>query len=176
MDGSAGTMRRIFSVAWVCVLAAYSYSIGFLGFMVVIFIPMFILYNFSALINFMTEHSWMNEQGMVQSKPQYASKCWGRFCGQRYPARSGVFHKVLWWMVMLGYHLPVRLFALIGDVTVHDVHHLYNYPAQRENWVYDIYRRQELIKSDTRGMAQREVWGLHNAIDSVFIGISQRNF
>lgn len=170
---SATWPRRISSLLWVGLLALYGFSVGWLAFGLVIIVPLFFLYNFSALMNFMTEHSWMNEEGSVQSREQYESKCWGRFCGQRYPENESVTAKTIWWLWMLFYHLPVRLFALVGDVTVHDVHHLYSYPDNRLDWVYDIYRRQQLLNTDKRGMASRELWGLHKTIDSVFIGISQ---
>ncbi len=171
---SVSQTKRLCNLIWFGAISIYSLIYGLQAFLLLILIPMFFLYNFSALINFMTEHSWMNEDGAVRSQEQYNSKCWGRFCGQRYPIQGRWWNKVGWWTLMLFYHLPVRLFALVGDVTVHDVHHLYSYPKNRFEWVYDIYRRQFLLANDPHGMADRELWGLYKTIDSVFVGMSRQ--
>ncbi|MBK8011091.1 MAG: fatty acid desaturase [Deltaproteobacteria bacterium] len=163
------------SVVWAMMLLSYGWYLGLAPFFLAIVVPFAFLYNFAALLNFMTEHPWMSDDGTGGSRDQYQSKCWGRFCGEPYPpANSGLRQVTWWWVKMFGLHLPVRLFALIGDVTVHDLHHLYSYPPVSADWVYSIFRRQELLAYDTKGMAERELWGIRNTIDSVFEGLSNR--
>lgn len=105
-----------------------------------------------------------------------ASKSLGRFLGESPPDvsfRQLPLAWVRWGMRMLGYHLPVRIAILPGDLPVHDYHH--RYPMSPE-WPNAVYARQRDLEAGCPVWPEpyTEVWGgLFEAIDHVFDSLSK---
>ncbi|WP_170968227.1 hypothetical protein, partial [Vibrio kanaloae] len=130
-----------------------------------------VLYQISAFVEICSEHLWFgNTEDRRNTNYFYADISWGRFCGLNYPAvKSNV---PTWYLVNLLYHLPVRLFVLVGDLPQHDFHHRHPIVV---NWTNAIELRNEAIDSLSENEPEYlEVWGLHNAIGVVLEQLSQK--
>ncbi|MDM0088660.1 MULTISPECIES: stearoyl-CoA 9-desaturase [unclassified Variovorax] len=163
--------------------AALGYAIllwivGGKAFLLAVVLPLFPLYHISALLQFLTEHAWNVAAGPVEDWTHYAQRCWGRFCGARFPQRTNGFGggilfvaRVMVWIVkMLFLHLPVRLACLVSDLPAHDWHHLAHMAGQNARaWQSSLHLRQKAIADgDRAGFAQRELWGLPRMIAHQF--------
>jgi len=141
----------------------------------VVWLPIFIFYNASALLQFITEHAWMISDKSPKSLDSYADRCWGRFFGDACPAIElrGVDAAIQWsiWSCrMLFVHAPIRFGCFVGDLPAHDWHHLCTFkdydPA---SWPVALYSRQLMIDSGHGlGMESRELWGLHSMLNHAF--------
>lgn len=101
-----------------------------------------------------------------------ARKSHGRFCGETPPFNQSSLAWLRWWMRMLGYHLPVRILILPGEMPEHDWH--YRHPHDPD-WANGIYARQRDLEAGCPGFSESytEVWGLFEAIDLVFETLSK---
>lgn len=180
--GSAFVRARP-SAILLSVTAAVGYVIlvwmfGWKAFLLAVVLPLFPLYHISALLQFLTEHAWNVAAGPVEDWTHYARRCWGRFCGERFPARSSGFRGwcrfiaqvMLWSMRMVFLHLPVRLACLVSDLPAHDWHHLAHMANQNARaWQCSLHLRQKAIADGDRpGFSQRELWGLPRMIAHQF--------
>jgi hypothetical protein len=169
---------------WLCTVMVWSGLIGLICWMCSVraaffglIVPVVVLYQISVLLEFISEHAWFVERGVLaQPKYVHATHSWGRFCGRSVPCRRGdsVVMYALRWMVWVLehalYHLPVRLTVLPGDLPQHDFHHR-NPGTMR--WPNATYAREDDVKEgDPRWPPYSEFWGLHNAIAHVFAGIA----
>ena len=130
-----------------------------------IFLALVILYQISAFIEIISEHLWYGNLENRKNTPYfYADISWGRFCGLQYPVkRNNLF---MWYVCNLAYHLPVRLFILVGDLPQHDFHHRHPIVV---NWVNAAQLRNDaILKIQEEEPPYLEVWGIHNAIGIVF--------
>lgn len=142
----------------------------------VVWLPMFIFYNISAILQFITEHAWMVSDDSPADKNLYAERCWGRFVGEPCPETnlSGLVKYISWtkwWTRLLVIHLPVRMGCLVGDLPAHDWHHLCGFVGhQAADWPRAIFVREEAIASGSdMGMGDRELWGLRGMLEHVFM-------
>lgn len=153
--------------------------LGLKAYLIAVFIPMTVLYHVSALLQFLTEHAWDATGSAPADWDAYAARCWGRFCGERYPERSGngligtMRHMVqvsTWSVRMLIVHAPVRLGCLVSDLPAHDWHHLAHLAGQNSrDWTRSLYLRQAAIAcGDRPSFAKRELWGISNMIEHQF--------
>lgn len=140
-------------------------------------LPVVFLAQLSALLDKMGEHAWLVDRDLSYGKRHYhVSSSWARFCGRGVPIqRIGTLSGALAWggwiLSMLFYHLPARLFVLVGDLPNHDFHH--RYPAT-PNWMVAAYARQlDIDGADPNAPPYSEVWGLFQAIDVMFGGMSR---
>jgi hypothetical protein len=69
---------------------------------------------------------------------------------------------------MFTIHLFARVFVLVGDLPVHDFHHLAPHTKQ---WPNAVYARRAFIDAGCPGWpeAPAEIWGLWNAINRLFV-------
>ncbi len=150
--------RRWMSIVFISfVLAIVTITHTWMTFLVAWVFPLTFLYHISALCQICSEHLW-------GAKGSIASKSHGRFCCEQSPPDSNSKSWLIWWVKMLFYHLPMRIFVLSDpEITAHDHHHLF--PKDDKDWSNTIDNRQHQVNV---GLEYREYWGLHNAIDAVF--------
>ena len=74
---------------------------------------------------------------------------------------------------MLLVALPTRFGCWVGDLPAHDWHHLSGFLRKKNAfWSEAIYLREDSVRSDDRLLlGNREVWGIHRALDLVFTGL-----
>ena len=169
------------TLAWVMVglHLLFAALLGLKAYLIAVFIPMTVLYHISALLQFLTEHAWDVTGSAPADWEAYAALCWGRFCGERYPERSGdglirtmrhMIQVVIWSVRMLVIHAPVRLGCLVSDLPAHDWHHLAHLAGQNSrDWPRSLYLRQAAIACGDRPcFAKRELWGISNMIEHQF--------
>ena len=138
-----------------------------------IFVPYFLLYNISSLLQFLTEHAWLKTIDAPSNSQEYAQRCWGRFLGEKYPIGQNTYSKIKWWFRMIFIHAPCRVAILCGDLPVHDWHHLAGEVGQSSIfWQKSIYLREDAIKGQGKHLAERELWGLRDMIENSFHSLS----
>ncbi|SHN89884.1 hypothetical protein BHECKSOX_2489 [Bathymodiolus heckerae thiotrophic gill symbiont] len=164
--------RSIFSIAYISLLVYLSYYISgnLLSLFIAFIIPVAIFYQVSAFVEMCSEHAWFDSTPKsIAEREQdlyfYADISWGRFCGSQYPNNKG--YKILaWYFSQLCFHLPVRLFILVGDLPQHDYHHR---KPLCLNWINATYNRQNSASNPEKDEPKyTEIWGLQNAINHVF--------
>jgi chloramphenicol-sensitive protein RarD len=153
--------RRLLSVAWLAaVFAALLISQKWQAFLLGCALPMTLLYQASAMCQFVTEHFWVRRRRQGQSaKEHYQSLLLNRHLGDPLPdgERKGLAWWAgwaTWWARLSLYHLPVRLGILVADLPVHGAHHLW--PLDRR-WANAIYAYRQL--ADEAGTSPTEVVG-----------------
>ena len=171
---------RVITFVWVTGLfIGLPLLIGLWTAVAVVWIPLIVVYQCSALLQFLTEHAWLRTGKAPEGKVDYAQRCWGRFLGERCPSSCGslatrIFAWSGWWTRMLMFHAPVRLSCLVGDLPAHDWHHLCGYlggdPAR---WTHSLFDRQAAIDANpshplAEQMASQELWGLGAMLNHVF--------
>ncbi|HSR68626.1 MAG TPA: fatty acid desaturase [Acidobacteriota bacterium] len=174
-----GTWRRVGFLSW----AAFWLSLpiwlphGGTVLLLAFLIPVILLAQLSALLDKLGEHAWLTQRDPRHGTRYYhVAATWGRFCGRAVPSASpwkprGLASWLAWSASMLFYHLPSRLLVVVGDLPNHDFHH--RYPATPD-WMIAAYGRQRDIDNGLNGgPPYSEVWGLGQAIDRMFLGMSQ---
>lgn len=171
-------LRRLAAVAFISFWAylLYTQIISPISFLLAFVVPMIFLYNISVLLEMMSEHTWLIEnKDKLSEREFYARRCWGRFFGEPLPDNNlkglnKLYAWSAWTMKMVCYHLVARVAIISGDLPQHDYHH--RRPGCVK-WYLSAYTRQMDIENGHPGWPEyREVWGLLNAIDNVFAGIS----
>lgn len=166
---------RFASVCWLLVILALPFTThnGW-SFVVVLWLPMFIFYNVSALLQFITEHAWMLSEEAPKNDSGYADRCWGRFLGDPIPPSSSLLSWMLWTTRLLLIHAPVRYGCLVGDLPAHDWHHLCTLKNKDPTtWPTAIFSRQEMIDGGCNlKMENRELWGMYHMLNHVFTLLS----
>lgn len=139
----------------------------------VIWLPMFPFYHVSALLQFLTEHAWLTTKGAPKDGSDYQSRCWGRFCG--IPRKPGCLNDALWFLHVMFFAVPTRFGCWVSDLPAHDWHHLCGkLRHDSRDWRNAIYLRQRAIdKGDHLGLGGRELWGLRDALNQSFSGLSE---
>lgn len=171
---------RLVAIGWLAFILILGFCLPLSVWLIVIVLPMTLLYQVSALLQFLSEHPWLASAEPPRTDQEYMERCWARFCGDPIPTVRGLnFNSVfVWsvWIVRLLMHAVVRVSVLVGDLPVHDVHHLTG-PMKLDltNWRTAIFDRQKHIdQGDRCKLGMREIWGLDNAIDRVFQGMASR--
>jgi hypothetical protein len=170
---------RLAALAWMAVMfVGLPVWFGWLPVALAIWLPLIAIYQMSALLQFATEHTWLQGPLSIDGMDEYAARCHGRFCGEQVPGADGARATfgawAGWWCRMLIVHFPVRLCILVGDMPAHDWHHLCSVVKHRPSeWISAIYERQRAIDSgDSAGMETRELWGYANMLTHVFLAMS----
>jgi hypothetical protein len=163
-------VRALLAVTYLSALGYMFYTSSNISGAVVLFVSIIILYQVSAFIEICSEHLWFGNTSERRNTPYfYADISWGRFCGLQYPSAKG--NVFVWYLINIFYHLPTRLFILVGDLPQHDFHH--RHPLV-ENWVDARALRNKAIQNlDDDEPQYIEIWGIHNAISIVFEQLSQ---
>lgn len=166
---------RIVAISWaVAITIGLSLLVPWWQLALVIWLPLFVLYNASALIQFITEHAWMLSAKAPAGIEAYADRCWGRFFGDPCPINvrgvKAIYQWAHWLVKMVFVHVPVRFACFVGDLPAHDWHHLCTIKnLEPASWPRALYSRQNMIDSGVGlGMEQRELWGLKSMLDHVF--------
>lgn len=166
-------MENIIGLLWLSLVSLIVVT-NPIGAFIFIIIPVFILYNISALLQFLTEHAWLLTKNAPADEKEYESRCWGRFIGEPFPRNSNLTHLIKWWLKMIFIHAPVRISVFCGDLPVHDWHHLSGQFGQSSTqWQNSIYLRGEAVHMNESSLGQREIWGLKNMIMNSFHYLSQ---
>lgn len=146
--------------------------------------PMTYLYHMASLLQFSCEHFWLQgvesngRLSMANNRKELRARALrltqARFCGQAAPASNhNIFlYTIAWvkWIVAMCFvHLPIRLFVLPGDLPVHDHHHM----GMMDEWANAFYSRANAVADMQNNAPYAEVWGLKNAINKVFEGLSK---
>ncbi|HTQ13155.1 MAG TPA: fatty acid desaturase [Rhizomicrobium sp.] len=175
-------MHRRFVLAWMAILAVTAMSMPFWVFALSILAPLFPLYHISALLQFLTEHKWRVTKTGPSDSDDYASRCVGRFCLVTPPPRglTGRQAAAAWavWAIRMIPPLMFRLGVLVGDMPVHDHHHLVGYLSMEggsrhelENWTIAVFERQRAINSGASlGLEERETYDVKSQLEWVFEG------
>jgi hypothetical protein len=153
--------RRLMSLGWLAILVGVVMASRRPVVLAVdCMLPMTIIYQMSAMCQFVTEHLWARRQQPGQAaREHYLSLLLNRHLGDPMP-RAGLNGRewgcrwAIWWARLFCYHLPVRLGILVADLPVHGGHHLW--PLDRR-WGNSIYTFREL--SDQTGKSPIEVFG-----------------
>ncbi len=144
---------------------------------IVYIIPMVFFYQISAFIEICSEHAWFentvkSSNDLMKDPYFYADISWGRFCGSEFPVKKNFFRKIAWYLAQILYHLPIRLFILVGDLPQHDYHH--RHPLSFD-WINARYNREIAAKNlENNEPNYIDIWGIHNAIDHVFTVVSKK--
>ena len=165
---------KIAVLAWIGVLfVALPLYFGLVPAMLAVWLPLIVVYQMSALLQFATEHMWLLSAEAPVGMRGYAERCHGRFCGEMVPGGDGHSATVAAWLGwtarLLVLHLPARICVLVGDMPAHDWHHLCGQIRHSQgDWPSAIYQRQRAIDSGlSAGMETRELWGIHNMVTHV---------
>lgn len=140
-------------------------------------VPVIPMAQLSALLDKLGEHAWLTPPDPNHSpQHEHVSASWARFSGAELPKKSLALHKkpfawLLWGASMLLYHLPSRLFVVVGDLPNHDFHH--RFPSTPD-WMVAAYARQRDIDNlPADHPPYSEVWGMFQAVDRTFESLSK---
>ena len=165
-------------MSWIGILSLFSNSLldFTYKFFIAFVIPLFVLCNISVILEMIAEHQYFGEiEDTSLSNEKYAEKCWAVFCGERLPnTNHNSFFKnaVMWlmWSIKMFMHFLIRLTILPGDIVVHDFHHRHPYSKEWKSYAYA--RQKDIDKGHPGWPEYKEIWGLFNAIDQVFLSMS----
>lgn len=177
------SVRRLFALLYITMwslILTFS-SVSFYQFILAYAFPVFVLSEASAFIETISEHPIPQEETngrtLKERRLMLAKKSWCILSGTAWPTHSrimlvNVYRKIVWFIQMIG-HLFVRLTILPGPLPSHELHH--RKPGQYD-WRIAFYERQKDIEANHPGYPPyTEVWGLINALDIVFDGMSKRS-
>jgi fatty acid desaturase len=139
-------------------------------------VPLFVVFNVTGLLGTFSEHHW----GTLLDQParlRLVLLQQSRFLLDEAPDESLPRWRrtrawALWWVRLLGYHLPVRVAVLPGDSIHHDHHHRH---PRTEQWTMSTYERLDHLENGCPGFAgypHTHAWSLGEAIDRVFTRMS----
>ncbi|SFU60235.1 fatty acid desaturase [Xenorhabdus koppenhoeferi] len=166
-------IESLFAVIWLAILIVPVFFEPVLS-ILCIYIPYFVIYHISSLLQFLTEHAWLITKHSPKDLDDYARRCWGRFTGEIYPTNSNILSKISWWLKMLFFHAPCRIMILCGDLPVHDWHHLAGELGQSSiYWQNSIYLRQQAVMTQNEKIVLQEIWGIRNMVMNSFISLSK---
>lgn len=173
-------VERAIAVAWMVLIFIFApLHYGVVATCLALWLPLTILYQMSALLQFATEHVWLTGDAPGANAHAYAQRCHGRFSGERVPGTDGAPASVrtwlAWWTRTLCLHVPMRLAVLVGDLPAHDWHHLVAAVGHStSSWPRAIYERQRAIDSgNSAGMEERELWGVGAMVRHVLLSMSR---
>ncbi|MBB3118011.1 fatty acid desaturase [Pseudoduganella violacea] len=171
---------KCLALAWMAtVFVGLPLAFGLLPVLLALWLPLILVYQMSALLQFSTEHMWLLSARAPYGTQGYAQRCLGRFCGEMVPGCGGKPGGLAAWLGwssrLLLLHLPTRLCVLVGDLPAHDWHHLCGQVRHSpEAWPSAIYERQRAIDSGlSAGMELRELWGLPQMIAHVLAAMAR---
>jgi hypothetical protein len=167
-------IEKAFVVAWLSfIFLIIPYCYGVVPAVLAIWIPLTLLYQTSALLQFTTEHIWMTSKAPLTDTVEYAKRCHGRFSGERVPSSELTLGSARewmgWWCRLMLIHIPVRMSILVGDLPAHDWHHMTSMVKHNAtDWSNAIFMRQRAIdNAESAGMEHRELWGIGEMVNYV---------
>ncbi|MEH1858530.1 MAG: hypothetical protein V7L21_11115 [Nostoc sp.] len=156
-------------VFWSSVLGFVTLKNSWLAFLVAWIIPISIFFEASSLLRQCVEHHFPVPTTAKHSPEVLSQMTAAIFCGEPTPKLDSSAEWVeiflawtLWWLQMLFYHLPSRVFILTGDSPCHDFHH--RNPGSHK-WLDCIFERQKEVEA---GVKYYHHWGLLEAINESF--------
>ncbi len=170
---SPSVWRKLMAIVWWAGLLAAVNSLDvWFYFAIFWLVPLTVLYQISALVQFTSEHFWGAPFIEGESaRTRQARLSHARYCLSPLPDRadyastaSFILGLVLWVGVTLVVDVPARIACIVGDLPVHDRHHRF---AGDERWAEAMYRPEE-----DGALKSAESWGLISALNSVFDHIS----
>ena len=171
---------RCLALLWIAlVFVGAPLAVGVVPALLVLWLPLVLVYQMSALLQFSTEHVWLQSPTGSPCMFSYARRCHGRFCGDAVPGHdgrpAGLRAWSRWWLRTLFLHVPTRVCVLVGDLPAHDWHHLCSLLRQDPGtWPSAIYERQRAIDTGhDAGMRSREIWGLDHMVTHVLRHLSE---
>jgi hypothetical protein len=177
---SSPLYRRVMSGMYAAgVVLALLYTQAWLVFVVAWVVPIFPLYAIAALLQFVSEHRWLQGDLPITTpanKLRLGRLTFGRFVGDPLPSGALPWGKWIkawgrWGTRLCVLHLPTRLCVLPGDLSQHDYHHRHPHHG---DWSNAAYARQLDLAAGCPGWPEvyEEIWGLDKAIDLVFAGLA----
>lgn len=139
-------------------------------------VPLFVVFNVTGLLGTFSEHHW----GTLLDQParlRLVLLQQSRFLLDEAPPRTlptvrRIAAWAVWWLRLLGYHLPVRVAVLPGDSIHHDHHHRH---PRTEQWTMSTYERFDHLENGCPGFIDyphTHAWSLGEATDRVFTRMS----
>ncbi len=160
---------------WLPVLVFTVWVNSWLYLLLVLAIPMGPLYHVSSLLQFVSEHYWLRvPQDGEDALTQYARQSHRRvLLAPAPPSDSPTLPKLVGWACWCGQIAAmtlVRFTCLVGDLPVHDWHHLFPRDPQ---WPNAIWEREHRVHTHpVRGPLFQDTRGLLLAIDRCLGSIS----
>lgn len=155
--------RAVMSLAYLAALGVGLSATGaWLPWLVIWFLPVTVLFQVSSLLNYHSEHRWLQnpEEGrkLIQARLSL-----GRFCGDPTPQTDGAGLIAwarawsVWWLRLIFLHLPYRTFVLVGDLPQHDLHHR----RPGSDWSNAAFVRRDDVAAGHPGWSEgyTDVWG-----------------
>lgn len=144
-------------------------------FLVVGVVPLVLLYQVSSAFRLACKHVFPKQLPNRRTRECLGLFTLGIFIGESCPRPDlgrlqSLFGWFRWWTVMTFYHLPCRLFVLVGDGPAHDFHHRFPNYADWSNYIHG--REEDARKANSTSNPYQEVWGLGAAIDACFVSLS----
>jgi len=117
-------------------------------------LPLSVGFQISNFLYTATEHRWWTfSNATVRERKKRDMLSYARVCCSEAPDRGSIANWALWWLEALFVHVPVRLFIVVGDSALHDLHHI----APNCDWPNSSLERQ-VYKAKTPSRFT-EVWG-----------------
>ncbi|HQS96715.1 fatty acid desaturase [Novosphingobium sp. 17-62-19] len=173
----APVWRRLVVATWLAALLSSAWLLGLIVWGLAVFLPFVVLYANSALLQFLTEHKWMAGDLPRGDNQAYADRSHARIALAPMPLshQALVPACIAWsvWTVRQIGELLFRLSVTVGDLTVHDFHHLHGLCKEPvSNWIQIAFVRQSAIdKGDKLKLAERETVGAFASLNWVFEGL-----
>lgn len=142
-------------------------------------VPVFAGYHISTTFRLAAEHTWPSVDVLERRGIDFiCESTTGVFIGEelRIPEGAGAIrrfaHISLWLTKMLGFHLFVRLFVMVGDTPCHDFHH--RRPRSKDWPNYITARERDRIDgSKPFPTNYADYWGYINAVTTNFRNFQQ---
>lgn len=149
------------SIYWIMFIALVTYLEVWTEIALFLFVPMFIVTQFSSWIQHTTEHLWFPVVPSETSQHvMVGAMTWGRFLGRPHPGRGRGFRHgwrlLSWWVLAVVIDLPLRLFSFMQDLPSHDFHHR----APRVNFWSIAQERAANEGRPSKFGPMTETWGL----------------
>ncbi|GLW89863.1 hypothetical protein Aglo03_06790 [Actinokineospora globicatena] len=174
---SCGPVERVCAIAAAVAVAAVAIATGTWLYLAVVWIlPLTVFYQISNTLRLCVKHTFPRpDQTERRGHEYFATLTNAIFIGEATPDRDLRAGRrfaawVRWCARMLCVHFPARYLVLTGDTVCHDFHH--RQPMSRR-WADYIFERAADAAKQSPGRAPyRHVWGLAQAMDTVFRSLS----
>ena len=130
--------------------------------LVVWLIPMLPFYSIAGLLQNLTEHNWVRQEGRLQMMTV------DRYFGVTVPPDdAGAWRWAVWILGMTVQGL-IRHFVVPFDLANHRPHHL----NQKSDWKHHAYARMQEARKNPASWQGAETWGMRQALDRTFSALS----
>ncbi|MCG8671728.1 MAG: fatty acid desaturase [Pseudomonadales bacterium] len=165
---SASVKASVVVIAFLFINAVLLAVLDPIGMIIAWLIPVTVLYQQSALLRLVVEHTWDMCPETRRSREDSFELTQAVFLGSEPPETNNVFAWVRWTCAMVAV-LLVRLIVLPGDSgAAHDWHH----QSPRGDWPNYIAQRREQVAKHPNDYD--EIWGYRRALLASFTSMSKR--